>query len=708
MNKRRVGEYCVGLALLLSASAAPRAIAIGTAFTYQGQLQQNGSGANGQCDFEFSLWDALGAGSPPTGGNQIGGVQTVTHASVTDGVFTLQLDFGAAAFSAGSDRWLQIAVRCPAASGAYEVLAPRQPLTPAPFALFANTVADGSVSSAQLAPGAVMTSQLAPNAVTSAQIADGAVTTNDLANGAVSTTKIGDGQVTAAKLVAPLRLTSSVANTPIGVFDGTSTGVNGVGVSGTAGDGVNATGVAGFANAGTGVFGGSNSGIGVNGSTSTGIGVFGQFSGPPALTRGVLSSGTGVVGESNNGQGVRGTSHNGVGVLGEGTNDAGVNGISNEDGVVGESTGDGGVGVRGRAGSGPGAAGVRGSSTDGPGVAGESDNGTGISGTSDNGEGIFGGSGKTGGTGVHGAAMNGAQARGVFGESSDGAGVAGQSTGGYGVVGFGALGGVWGVATTTDGPGVIGVTRLTLDDDPSAIGVHGAATNGIGVVGESQSNTGVSGESNAVSTTTIAGVVGEANGSNGIGVRGVANVGNNAWAINGESTNGYAGYFSGKVNVTGALTAGVKPFKIDHPLDPANKYLMHAAVESPDMKNIYDGVVVLDAGGEAVVELPEWFEALNRDFRYQLTCIGGVAPVYIAEEVSDHRFRIAGGAPGLKVSWQVTGIRKDAFANAHPLLVEMDKSAEERGRYLYPVELGMPASLSVDHAKQAAAQTQVQ
>jgi hypothetical protein len=190
---------------------------------------------------------------------------------------------------------------------------------------------------------------------------------------------------------------------------------------------------------------------------------------------------------------------------------------------------------------------------------------------------------------------------------------------------------------------------------------------------------------------------------NGNGVHGIANSGAGAFAVYGESGSGYAGYFSGKVSVTGVLTAGTKPFKIDHPLDPANKYLMHAAVESPDMKNIYDGIVALDSNGEAVVELPEWFEALNRDFRYQLTCIGGAAPVYIADEVNDHRFRIAGGTPGLKVSWLVTGIRKDAFANAHPLVVELDKPAEERGRYLYPVEAGLPASLSVDGAKQAAA-----
>ena len=115
-----------------------------------------------------------------------------------------------------------------------------------------------------------------------------------------------------------------------------------------------------------------------------------------------------------------------------------------------------------------------------------------------------------------------------------------------------------------------------------------------------------------------------------------------------------------------------------------HKTLSHSFVESPDMKNIYDGVVVLDKNGEAVVVLPDWFEALNRDFRYQLTCIGGYAPVYIAEEIKHNAFKIAGGTPGLKVSWQITGIRHDRWADENRIPVEEDKPAAEQGTYLYP------------------------
>ncbi len=115
------------------------------------------------------------------------------------------------------------------------------------------------------------------------------------------------------------------------------------------------------------------------------------------------------------------------------------------------------------------------------------------------------------------------------------------------------------------------------------------------------------------------------------------------------------------------------------------------------MMNVYNGNVTLDANGEAWVELPDWFEALNKDFRYQLTCIGGFAPVYIAEEISGNEFHIGGGLPGMKVSWQVTGIRQDAYANAHRVKVEVEKVGEERGKYLHPEEYGLPATMGINY-----------
>jgi len=97
------------------------------------------------------------------------------------------------------------------------------------------------------------------------------------------------------------------------------------------------------------------------------------------------------------------------------------------------------------------------------------------------------------------------------------------------------------------------------------------------------------------------------------------------------------------------------------------------------------------------VELPDWFEALNKDFRYQLTCIGGFAPVYIAEKINGNRFRVAGGSAGLEVSWQVTGVRHDAYADAHRIQVEQEKKPEDRGKYLYPKELGKPEIMGISY-----------
>jgi hypothetical protein len=140
----------------------------------------------------------------------------------------------------------------------------------------------------------------------------------------------------------------------------------------------------------------------------------------------------------------------------------------------------------------------------------------------------------------------------------------------------------------------------------------------------------------------------------------------------------------GNATITGNLSKGGGSFKIDHPLDPENKYLYHSFVESPDMMNIYNGNVTTDKRGLAIVTLPDYFEALNRDFRYQLTVIGQFAQAIVAREVKDKQFTIKTSTPNVKVSWQVTGIRQDAYANKHRIPVEEEKKGNERGTYLYP------------------------
>ncbi len=305
-------------------------------------------------------------------------------------------------------------------------------------------------------------------------------------------------------------------------------------------------------------------------------------------------------------------------------------------------------------------------------------------------------------------------------------GVLGDSAAGYGVVGIsGGPAGVYGeskLAVSGDpppplAPGVHGVNRVGIGVmgegfrgvfgsgtvgvaglSGTGSGVIGDSSSGVGVIGRSISGTGVLGRSDsataasAVSSTGL-GLLAESGGwaaaqtlNTGIGFPG------NLVLL---STPDWAGFFDGDVAVVGNLHKLGGGFLIDHPLDPANRYLEHSFVESPDRKNLYDGIAVLDSQGEAQVELPAWFGVLNRDFRYQLTCLGEAAPVFIAAEIQGDRFRIAGGRPGTKVSWQVTGIRQDAWANANPLVPDSEKPVAERGSYLQPALFEQPAARSL-------------
>ena len=160
-------------------------------------------------------------------------------------------------------------------------------------------------------------------------------------------------------------------------------------------------------------------------------------------------------------------------------------------------------------------------------------------------------------------------------------------------------------------------------------------------------------------------------------------------------------YFNGDLEVTGTLSKGGGSFKIDHPLDPENKYLYHSFVESPDMMNIYSGNVVTDDNGRAWVQLPDYFEALNRDFRYQLTVLGQFAQAIVEREIEDGRFQIRTDKPRVKVSWQVTGIRKDLWAERNRIPVEEDKLSSDQGKYLHPELYGQPAEMGVHYRQPA-------
>lgn len=327
---------------------------------------------------------------------------------------------------------------------------------------------------------------------------------------------------------------------------------------------------------------------------------------------------------------------------------------------------------------------------------------------------------ETGTFGIKATTATKSRSKGVYGESTAVDGL--ENSGGY-FADFGARGaGVWGVATNEQasggsggvfhssnkaGHGVIGIALNEGNETNyggwfAAKGKHGIgirakggpegqAAQFLGVVEVKKDDPGP-----ALKVDGCCGVGGslstEIKGGIDVSGGGVlrASQGYAVWAIASEIA--HAGLFEGDVEITGRLVKGAGGFKIDHPLEPESKYLHHSFVESPDMMNVYNGNVTLDDNGEAVVRLPTYFEALNKDFRYQLTPIGGPAPnLYIARKVSHNSFEIGGGSPGSEVSWQVTGVRKDAYAEAHPLVPEVPKEPENVGRYLHPLEFGHPA-----------------
>lgn len=286
-----------------------------------------------------------------------------------------------------------------------------------------------------------------------------------------------------------------------------------------------------------------------------------------------------------------------------------------------------------------------------------------------------------------------------------GNGVVGTSSFGTGVVGNGSEAGVYGRGRDQFSDGVLG-----YNDATDSTAVHGQAlgNNGVAVLAEAFGQSGVGISSNikgnaikgldvtlntnsaqrGVEVTVNLGdefVVGISPG-NFIQTPLTANLATRLEAANfNNATTGTkvrlcpadaagAAFFTGDVTVDGVLHKNGGGFRIDDPRDPENKYISHSFVESADMKNVYDGTAVLDANGEAVVTFPDWFDSINKDFRYQLTPIGAPAPnLHISQGIVGHCFAIAGGVSKLKVCWQVTGIRCDPWANANRILVEEEK-----------------------------------
>jgi hypothetical protein len=368
------------------------------------------------------------------------------------------------------------------------------------------------------------------------------------------------------------------------------------------------------------------------------------------LTGGTLSgalTGTTATFLSSSTDAVTGSSSTGSGVSGTSSSSDGVSGHSNT-----------GIGVSGSSGS---STGVFGNSPSGDGVLGVSNSKFGVHGTSPTGFGVVGES--TSGVGVHGSVSSGTSI-GVLGSSATSTGI--------GVSGLNTASGTAVSGQSSSGNAIVGTSTA------GGIGVEGTSAGFRGVVGNSDTHGGVVGFSTSGDGTTGVGC------NSACGGAGIFGVGQRA------------GLFQGNVGVSGTLAvSGFKQFHIDHPLDPANKFLNHAAIESNEVLNVYSGNITTGADGTATVELPSYFSALNGDFRYQLTVVGQFSQAIILKEIENNAFVIKTDKPATKVSWQVTARRQDAWATAHPMQVEEDKSEEERGYYLHPELFGQPEEQSL-------------
>jgi hypothetical protein len=713
-----------------------------TEFTYQGSLKDGANPATGNYDFEFLLFDSL------AGPTQLGSTLTQNGVAVANGLFSVRLDFGNQ--FPGANRFLEIHVR-QTGGGAFTILAPRQLVNSAPYSVQSLNAANAT-SAAQLdgKPPAFYQNagNLSSGALPDARLAGaytGALTLSNAGNAftgvfsgsgagltSLNASNLSSGTLAASRLPNPLTLSgTSVAhiikgdNASTGVFargvHGAATGASGatIGVLGESAS-TSGTGVAGLADANTGATSGvsgqsdSTSGRGVYGvaSSASGITYGGRFESNSTSGRGLYGLATAATGDTYGVFG-RSDSPDGLGVYGTATAFSGA-----AAGVYGQSAGTSGLGVSGYVSASTGI-------TYGGRFESISNSGRGVYGltTAPTGDtyGVFGRSDSTNGIGVFGSVgAPGGVTRGVYGQSS--------STSGVGVSGYvgastGFTYGVSGQSISTSGRAVYGLATAPSgityggrfeSDSTSGRGVYGSATASdgftYGVYGESDSTSGrgVFGFASAASGITYGGRF-ESDSTDGVGAYGFAAEGIGVLGKS-NSANGYGVFSSGELGATGA-----KSFRIDHPDDPANKYLLHYAAESPEVINFYRGAVVLDGAGEAVVELPRYFAKINKTPSYQLTAVGApMHMLHVAEEIDEAAlssgaeagpgeaapvcsFRIAGGAPGRKVSWRVEALRNDLWIQRRGAPVEIDKQGVEKGTYQRPELYGLPAEKGVDY-----------
>ncbi len=206
-------------------------------------------------------------------------------------------------------------------------------------------------------------------------------------------------------------------------------------------------------------------------------------------------------------------------------------------------------------------------------------------------------------------------------------------------------------------------------------------------------------------------ILGPGNGVLGLEDRSTQSAGWGVWGYTqGNQSNSYGVYGRNPSNSSGfailaegtAAATGTKSFQIDHPLHPETHYLNHFCTEAPEPLNAYSGNVTTDAQGYATVQLPDYFEAINRDFRYQLTVIGQPAQAFIAEKIQNNRFVIRTDKPFVKVSWRVEAVRNDLCVQTYGYRTEFEKEDNLKGKYLHPELYGKPEEYGINYRRRPA------
>lgn len=228
----------------------------------------------------------------------------------------------------------------------------------------------------------------------------------------------------------------------------------------------------------------------------------------------------------------------------------------------------------------------------------------------------------------------------------------------------------------------LAVNGFATSTNDFAAGVVGTAQDGYGVKGFADGLPGVGGQFRGGGTGLISSSL------TGNGISGIATT-NTKVGILASAPSGGPGH---AIFAQGTFAAtGTKSLMIDHPDDPEGKYLLQFCAEGDTPQLQYRGMVKLDSSGSAIVQLPDYFEKINRDPIYQLTAVGASMPnLYVSEKVKNNRFRIAGGKSGAEVSWVVIGIRNDKFVQKYGAQTVREKPSENQGTYLMPELYGQP------------------